>query len=101
MNRLAVGQHSIGGQKRRWNNAMMDHLKKCNLLADYRTVAREWTAWRGVVKLSADTLNGKLESPEKEKEDQRKKRREGEQPASSQFACNELGCLFCQQGWHH
>ena len=34
VNQPAVGQHSIGGQKRSWNNPVMEDVKKCNLIAD-------------------------------------------------------------------
>jgi len=94
VSRPTVGKRSVGGQKRRWNDAVMEDLKKCDLLADWREVARERVAWRGVVKLSADTLNQQLEISEKERKDQRKNRREGEHPVSAPFVCGEHGCPF-------
>ena len=94
VSRPAVGRRSVGGQKRRWNDAVLEDLKKCDLSADWREVARERAVWRGVVKLSADTLNQQLEISEKERKDQRKKRREGEHPESARFVCIENGCPF-------
>ena len=47
--RPAGGKRSVGGQKRRWNEVVKDDLKKCDLLADWRDVASQREAWRGVV----------------------------------------------------
>ena len=85
----------VCGQKRRWNEVVKDDLKKCDLLADWRDVASQREAWRGVVKMAANELNQQLELSEKEKKDQLKKRREaGVQSASYAVSCNEPGCSF-------
>jgi hypothetical protein len=60
--RPAACKCSVGGPKKRWNDAVMEDLKKCDLVADWREVASVRVAWRGAVKLAADTLNHKLEA---------------------------------------
>jgi hypothetical protein len=93
--RPARGKRSVGGQKRRWNEVVKDDLKKCDLLADWRDVASQREAWKGVVKIAANKLNQQLELSEKEKKDQLKKRREaGVQSASYAMSCDEPGCSF-------
>lgn len=88
--RPAHGKRSVDGQKRRWNDVLRDDLKKCDLVTDWREVAGERTAWRGIVKLASEYLNHQLEASEKGKKDQQKSRREtGVQPGSSSFVCDE------------
>ena len=73
-------------------------LQKCNLIADWREVAQERTAWRGVVKMMTGKLNVQLEASEKERKDERKMRREeGIQLASSELRCEEPRCTFVGQ----
>ena len=48
--RTASGKQSVGGQKRTWNDLVRSDLQKCNMLADWREVAQERAACRGVVK---------------------------------------------------
>ena len=96
--RPASGKRSMGGQRRRWNDLVMSDLKKCNMLADWREVAQERAAWRGVVKMMTGKLNDQLEAAEKERKDERKMRREGGiQPASTEWKCEESGCAFVGQ----
>ena len=49
--RPASGKGSVGGQRRRWNDLVKSDLQKCNILVDWREVAQERAAWRGVVKM--------------------------------------------------
>ena len=96
--RPANGKRSMGGQKRRWNDLVRSDLQKCNMLADWREVAQERAAWRGVVKTMTAKLNGQLEASEKERKDERKVRREeGIQPPSIELRCEEPGCMFVGQ----
>lgn len=55
---------------------MKSDLQKCNLLADWREVAQERDAWKGVVKTMTANLNGQMEASEKVRKDERKVRRE-------------------------
>ena len=73
------------------NDVVVKDLNKCNLLGGWRDVVIERAAKRGVVKLSGDTVNKQLLISETDRKDQRKKRREREQPASYQCACDEHG----------
>ena len=50
--KLAMGSRSIGrgegrgGQKKRWNDMVMEDLRKCDLLEDWKEIARTGGAWR-------------------------------------------------------
>ena len=96
--RPANGKRSVGGQRRRWNDLVRSDLQKCNMLADWRELAQERAAWRGVVKMMTAKLNGQLEAAEKERKDERKvKREEGIQLPSIELRCEEPGCMFVGQ----
>ena len=55
---------------------MSSDLRKCDLLVDWREVAQERGAWRGVVRTMSEILNNQLEATEKERKDDWKMRKE-------------------------
>ena len=68
------------------------------MLVDWREVAQERAAWTGIVKMMTGQLNDQLEASEKERKDEQKMRREeGIQLASSELRCEEPGCVFSGQ----
>ena len=90
----ASGKRSVGGQRRRWTDLVRSDLQKCNMLVDWREVAQERAAWRGVVKMMRGKLNVQLEASEKE---WKMRGEEGIQLASSELRCEEPGCTFVGQ----
>ena len=42
----AKGRRSVGGQKKRWSDMMMEDLKRCDLLEDWKETAQDRGAWR-------------------------------------------------------
>ena len=99
------GKRSVGGQKRRWNDLVLRDLKRCGLFPDWRDMACERGAWRGLVNEAASELNCLLEEDEERKKAERKLRREecGSLTQSlpsqtpSALACSEPGCSFVGQ----
>ena len=39
--KLVHGKRSVGGQKRRWNDELVGDMKSCDLLDDWREIARD------------------------------------------------------------
>ena len=99
------GKRSAGGQKRRWNDLVLWDLKRCGLLPDWRDMACERGAWRGLVNEAASELNCLLEEDEERKKAERKLRREecgsltqsSPSQTPSALACSEPGCSFVGQ----
>ena len=81
----------------------MCDLKNCDLLADWRDIAKERSTWRALVGEAITDLNGKREKEDVRKKDELKRRREspvtlGHSTASSTtpsaIACTVQGCSF-------
>ena len=103
--RPLCGKRSVGGQRRRWNDLVMCDLKNCDLLADWRDIAKERSTWRALVGEAITDLNGKREKDVRKK-DELKRRREspvtlGHSTASSTtpsaIAYTVQGCSFVGQ----
>ena len=101
--RPLCGKRSVGGQKKQWNDLVMCDLKNCDLLADWRDIAKERSTWRALVGEAITDLNGKREKEDVRKKDELKRRREspvtlGHSTASSTtpsaIACTVQGCSF-------
>ena len=52
----AMGKRSIGGQKKRWSDMMMEGLKRCDLVENYRD------AWRCFVMEALSNVNECMET---------------------------------------
>ena len=72
----AGGKHSVGGQKRRWNDTIMNGLKKCELYPNWREEVQDCSIWRGWIDAAAKDLNKETEVVERRKKDELKQRRE-------------------------
>ena len=88
------GKRAPGGQKLRWNDVVMQDLKKGELLSEWRQVARDRREWRGTVAAIVEDLNNESEESEKQRKDERKKRREEAVMPSSTWACDLSNCTF-------
>ena len=89
------GRRAVGGQKCRWNDLVTRDLKKCGLTEDWRDLAQDRNAWRGIVKDSVESLNANDEEREKNSKDTRKRVREQRlTSAESALACDHPNCSF-------
>ena len=96
--RPVTGRRSAGGQKKRWCDVLVSDLKWCDMWDDWRKIAKDRGAWRCLVREAASDFNDHKEAHEKERKDERKKRREeGTQPAALDWKCDEPGCVFVGQ----
>ena len=94
--KLAGGKRSVGGQKRRWNDVIVNDLKKCELYPNWREQAQVRRSWRGWIWASAEELNEEMEAAERRKKDELKQRKEATSLEQTQngWECNEHGCHF-------
>ena len=91
----AKGRRSVGGQKKRWSDMMMEDLKRCDLLEDWKETAQDRGAWRCFVMEALSNVNERMEAQEKERKDIMKKRREETvQSESLALKCEVTGCSF-------
>ena len=92
---MANGSRAVGGQKYRWNDAVMRDLKQCGLADNWRAIAQNRTLWRRVIKHNVKQLNERAEEEEKQKKDVRKRLRE-ERVVNAEEAlhCDVPGCVF-------
>lgn len=61
---------------------LLNDLRKCDLLADWRKVAQKRAAWKGIMKTMSGKLKNQLEAAENKKKDGWKmKKGKGTQPA--------------------
>ena len=60
----AQGARSAGGQKCRWNDLVQRDLVQCGIEQDWRELAQDRSAWRGVVEMRVDTINKETEQKE-------------------------------------
>ena len=92
----AGGKCSVGGQKRRWNDVLVDDLKKCELYSSWREEVQDRHIWRGWISTSAEDLNEELKAAEQRKKDELKQRREATKQEQNQngWGCSEQGCHF-------
>ena len=66
-------QISVGGQKCRWNDLIQRDLVRCGIEQDWRELAQDRSAWRGIVEMSVNIINEEFEKKEDKKKDERKK----------------------------
>ena len=76
---------------------LMNDMKWCDLWDDWRKIAQDRGAWRCMVMEAATNLNEHKEAHEKEKDERKKRREEGTQPAAQDWKCEEPGCDFVGQ----
>ena len=67
----AQGARSAGGQKCRWNDLVQRDLVRCGIEQDWRELAQDRSAWRGVVEMCVDSINKEAEQKEDRKKDER------------------------------
>ena len=92
---FAQGAWSAGGQKCRWNDLVQRDLVKCGIEQDWRKLAQDRSAWRGVVEMHVDTINKETERKEDRKKDERKRRQQSHlSTASARFVCDHPNCNF-------
>ena len=93
------GKRSAGGQKRRWNDVIVEDLKKCELYPNWREQVEDRSTWRGLINAAAEDVNEEMEAKEQSKKDELKRRRDGISQEQSQcgWECAELGCGFVGQ----
>ena len=96
VSKLARGKHSVGGQKRRWNDVIVCDLKKCDVYSNWREQAQDRSAWRGWINAAAKDVNEELEAKEQSKKDVLKQRRQAacHQQTQSGWRCSKHGCQF-------
>ena len=89
------GKRVVGGQKRRWNDAIATDLNRCNLSGGWREQVQDRESWRTTIKHSAELLNEQAEIAEKSLKDLKKKRREMRITESENaLHCDHPGCSF-------
>ena len=95
----AGGKRSVGGQKRRWVDVVVEDLKKCELDTNWREQAQDRSTWRGWVNAAAEDVNEEMEAKEQRKKDGLKQRRENTSQELTQiiWKCIEHGCGFVGQ----
>ena len=67
---------ALEGQKRRWNDVVVEDLNQTGLSGVWRKQAQDRNSWRSTIKESVELLNDQAEATEKSLKDQKKKRRE-------------------------
>ena len=67
------GKRTAGGQKRRWNDLVVNDLKQCNLSRSWREQAQERDSWRATIKCRVELLNKPAEDKEKSCKDEKKR----------------------------
>ena len=91
----AQGARSAGGQKCRWNDLVQRDLVKCGIEQDWRELAQDRSAWRGVVEMCVDSINKEAEQKEDRKKDERKRAQQSRLTAAlAGFACDHSSCTF-------
>ena len=91
----AQGARSAGGQKCRWNDLVQQDLVKCGIEQDWRELAQDMSAWRGVVEMHVDTINKETEWKEDRKEHERKRAQQSQlTTALAVLACEHPNCNF-------
>ena len=88
-------KHSVGGQKRRWNDVVSNDLRLSNLSETWREQVHERDSWHATIKHSAELLNIQAEANEKSLKDEKMRRHE-QWLVNTQNAlhCDHLGCSF-------
>ena len=89
------GKHAPGGQKRRWNDVVVEDLNQASLSGVWREQALDHDSWRSTIKHSVELLNDQAEATERSLKDQKKKRRE-ERLLESEITlhCSHHSCSF-------
>ena len=64
---LTGGARSAGGQKCRWNDLIQRDLVRSGIEQDWRELAQDRSAWRGIVEMSINTINEEFEKKEDNK----------------------------------
>ena len=59
------GKHSVGGQKLRWVDVVMNDLKKCSIGKDWMSIAQNCEEWSSTVEAAANEVNEKAEETER------------------------------------
>ena len=89
------GSRSVGGQKCRWNDLVQRDLVKCGLEQDWRELAQDRLAWRGMVKISVQDLNREAEKKDDKKKDEKKRNQQVQlTTASASLICDHPNCSF-------
>ena len=91
------GKRAAGGQKLRWNDVVARDVKKCEMLSEWRSVAKDRREWRGKVAAAVEDLNEEAEKQEKQRKDERKRRREEAAATGDMWPCGLRGCVFAAQ----
>ena len=92
---LTGGARSVGGQKCRWNDLIQRDLVRFGIEQDWRELAQDRSAWRGIVEMSVNTINEEFEKKEDKKKDERKKKRQTHlATASAGLICDHPNCTF-------
>ena len=91
----AQGARSAGGQKCRWNDLVQRDLVKCGIEQDWRELAQDRSAWRGVVEMRVDTINKETERKEDRKKDERKRKQQSHlTTVLAGLVCDHPNCNF-------
>ena len=96
VSKLARVKHSVGGQKRWWNDVLVCGLKKCGVYSNWHEQEQVHSTWRGWINAAAEDMNEELEAKEQSKKDELKQRREAacHEQTQSGWGCSEHGCQF-------
>ena len=96
------GKYAAGGQKLRWNAVVARDVKKCEMLSEWRSVAKDQREWRGKVAAAVEDLNEEAEKQEKQRKDEQKRRRQEAAATGDMWPCGLSAWLrlCCQdQSW--
>ena len=89
------GKRSAGGQKKRWNDLVLEDLRQCDLTDDWKSLALNRSGWRSMVRAASQDINTSREALEKDRKDELKRRREARQTSSvPALLCSAVGCGF-------
>ena len=79
---------------------MQRDLVKCGLEQDWRELAQDRSAWRGVVEMRVDTINKETERKEDRKKDERKRTQQSHlTTALARLVCDHPSCNFKASSW--
>ena len=89
---------TVGGQKHRWSDLVVNDLKQCNLSRSWREQAQEHYSWRATIKHRVELLYKQAVDKEMSCKDEKKRRQQQRLIVSeSALHCSHPGCFFQAQ----
>ena len=86
------GKRCQGGQKQRWHDLIHVDLKQLNMVADWRTAARDRKLWRNNINKLLHDLNAQKELDEKARKDFANNQTSNIATSNASLACSFPGC---------